>query len=87
MLAEAQYAAFFLLRLQLAAAAPEVETQETGSRRSVLPFAVCDVLRHVVHGSVWAGEGSVEVFYSYTLRRLSLAKAIESCRDVGHTRL
>ena len=50
-------------------------------------FAVCDVLRHVAHGSVWAGEGSVDVFYSHTLRRLSLAKAIESCRDVGYTRL
>ena len=87
MLAEAQYAAFFLLRLHSAAAAPEVETQETESRRSVLPFAVCDVLRHIVHGSVWAGEGAVEVFYFYTLRRLPLAKAIESCRGVGNTRL
>ena len=57
-------AAFLLLRLHLAAAAPELRTQETGSPRSVPPFAVCDVLRHVVHGSAWAGEGSVEVFYS-----------------------
>ena len=87
MLAEAQYAAFFLLRLHSAAAAPEVETQETESRRSVLPFAVCDVLRHIVHGSVWAREGRVEVFYSDTLGCFSLAMAFGSCPDVDHARL
>ena len=60
--------AFSLSRLHLVATAPEVGTQETGYLRSVPLFAVCDVLRHVVHGSVWAREEWVEVFYSYTLR-------------------
>ena len=37
---------------------------ETGSFRSVSPFAVCDVRMHAVHGSVcvWAHAGLVEVF-------------------------
>ena len=76
-----------MLQLQSAATAPEVGTQETGSLRSVSPFVVCDVLRHVVHGSVWAHAGWVEVFYSNTLGCLSLALAIESCPDVDHARL
>ena len=76
-----------MLQLQSAATAPEVGTQETGSLRSVSPFVVCDVLRHVVHGSVWAHAGWVEVFYSNTLGCFSLAKAIESCPDVDHARL